>query len=155
MREEVRDIDGFDWEFVDETYEGITLKHAFDMNCQYAQVQYESECPTPFVEPYFRDFIAKGHNDIDKLDPENGHEMPEHWFDWHSDISCSEFKKLPYKQTVVKDLHHTAIDPAPMQPSRTRNRAHYSIYFLSPRKIVIFVRTEGFDYTFCDRFQPE
>jgi len=53
------------------------------------------------------------------------------------------------------DLHHTAIDPAPMQPSRTRNRAHYSIYFLSPRKIVVFVRTEGFEYTFCDRFEPE
>ena len=35
MREEVRDIDNFDWEFVDETYEGITLKHAFDMNCQF------------------------------------------------------------------------------------------------------------------------
>ena len=35
MREEVRDIDAFDWPLVDETYEGITLKHAFDMNCQY------------------------------------------------------------------------------------------------------------------------
>ena len=40
--------------------------------------------------------------------------MPEHWFDWHRDISCEEFKKLPLKQTVVMDLHHTAIDPAPM-----------------------------------------
>ena len=114
MREEVREIDAFDWPLVDETYEGITLKHAFDMNCQYKQIQYESECPTPFAEPYFRDFVAKGANEINKLDPENGNEMPEHWFDWHSDIPCSEFRKLPYKQTVIMDLHHCALDPAPM-----------------------------------------
>lgn len=72
MRQEIRDIDNFGWDCVDETYEGVTLKHAFDMNAQYSQVQYESECPTPFVEPHFREFCAKGHNEIDKLDPENG-----------------------------------------------------------------------------------
>ena len=91
MREEVRDIDGFDWAFNDETYEGVTLKHAFDMIGQYKQIQYEHECPTPCAEPYFREFVARGHNQLDKLDPEDGHEMPDHWFDWHRDVSCEEW----------------------------------------------------------------
>ena len=81
--------------------------------------------------------------------------MPDHWFDWHRDITCDEFESLPYKQTVVMDLHHLVEDPVPLQPAKTRNRTTYQIYFLSPRKIVIFARTEGFEYTFCDRFCPE
>ena len=31
LREEVRELDNFDWPFVEETYEGVTLKHVFDM----------------------------------------------------------------------------------------------------------------------------
>ena len=125
------------------------------MVAQYKDIQYESECPTPFTESYFKEFCLRGHNQIDKLDPENGNNMPDHWFDWHREILCDEFKKLPYKQTTVMDLHHLVEDPVPLQPAKTRNRAHYSAYFLSPGKIVVFVRTEGFEYTFCDRFCPE
>lgn len=122
---------------------------------QYNQIQYESECPTPYAESHFKEFCSRGHNQIDKLDPEEGNPLPDHWRDWHREIDCEEFKSLPYRQNVTMDLHHLVEDPVPLQPAKTRNRTHYQIYFLSPSKIVIFVRTEGFEYTFCDRFCPE
>ena len=31
MKEEIREVDNWDWSFIDETYEGVTLKHAYDM----------------------------------------------------------------------------------------------------------------------------
>jgi len=114
MKAEVRECDNWDWKFIEETYEGITMKHVYDMLGQYKEVQYESECPTPYAEPYFKEFVAKGDNQMDKLEPEDGNSMPGHWFDWHRDISCEEYKTLPYKQTVVMDLHHLVAEPVPL-----------------------------------------
>lgn len=35
MKAEVRECDNWDWDYIDETYEGMTLKHLFDMLGQY------------------------------------------------------------------------------------------------------------------------
>ena len=51
--------------------------------------------------------------------------MPDHWFEWHREISCEEYQTLPYRQNVVMDLHHIVEDPVPLQPSKTRNQALY------------------------------
>jgi len=38
MKEEVREYENWDWSFIEETYEGVTMKHAFDMLGQYKEV---------------------------------------------------------------------------------------------------------------------
>ena len=81
--------------------------------------------------------------------------MPDHWSDWHREISCEEFKSLPYKTSFVMDMHHIVPDPIPLQPGKTRHVCYYHTYFLSPSKFLIYIRVEGFEYTFCDRFCPE
>ena len=35
MKAEIRDFEQWEWDPINETYEGVTLKHAFDMILQY------------------------------------------------------------------------------------------------------------------------
>ena len=81
--------------------------------------------------------------------------MPEHWNDWHQNVSYEQYKQMPFKLNTIIDLHHIVKEPVPMQPAETRNRCSTDVYFINPAKIVQFARTEGFDYIFCDRFCPE
>ena len=99
--------------------------------------------------------MAKGSNQLDKCTPEDGITLPSHWRDWNRELSLEEYKSIPLKFEFKVDLHHIVENPVPMQPAKTRHEAFYKFYFISPNKIVLFIRTEGFDYTFCDRFCPE
>ena len=114
MISEIRDFDKWDWSYIDEDYSGVTLKHVFDIMISHTQVKFEKECPTPFAESYFKEFNSRGHNQIDKIDPEDGFPMPDHFKEWHRDISFNEYKTLPYKHNLVVDLHHIPYDPIPL-----------------------------------------
>ena len=114
MEAEIRDFGSWDWHYIDATYEGVTLKHVYDMLGQHKDVQFEKACPTPYTEAYFTEFMSRGGNEIDKIEPADGIPMPEHWSEWHRDIPCEEFQTLPYKQNFVVDLHHVVADPVPL-----------------------------------------
>ena len=155
MEDDIRDFKDWTWEFVDNDYQGIPLKHVIDMLTRTTDIKCDKECPTPSIKPFFKEFMERGDNVIEKFVPEEGISLPEHWWDWESPVSYEEFRKMPMKLTFVVHLHHTVKDPVPMQPPKTRHESHYNFYFINPGKLVLFIRTEGFDYTFCDRFCPE
>ena len=48
MKSDIRDSNNWDWEYIDRTYQGVTLKHVYDMMDRYKNIQYEKDCPTPF-----------------------------------------------------------------------------------------------------------
>ena len=97
MKEDIRDFDQWDFDMRDSIIEGVTLKHVYDMVLQHKQIKFDKDCPTQTQESYYVDFVEKGHNKIDKITPEEGIRMPEHWSDWHRDITFEEFKSLPHK----------------------------------------------------------
>ena len=155
MEAEIRDFKDWTWEFVDNEYKGVPMKHVLDILSSTKDIKCETDCPTPTIKPFFTEFMERGDNKIDKLTPKEGISLPEHWWKWNSAVSIEEFRKMPLKLTLKIDMHHTVNDPVPMQPALTRHESHYNYYFISPGKIVLFIRTEGFDYTFSDRFCPE
>ena len=97
MESEIRDYNNFNWEMIDNEYKGVPLKHAFDMICSVNDIQHEKECPTQSQPSYFKEFVTKGSNQIDKCSPKEGIAMPEHWFDWSRAITLDEFKQVPLK----------------------------------------------------------
>ena len=155
MEAEIRDFKDWTWEFVDKEYKGVPMKHVLDTLCSTNDIKCETDCPTPTIKSFFTEFMERGDNKLDKFTPEEGISLPEHWWKWNSAVSIEEYRKMPLKLTLKIDLHHTVKDPVPMQPALTRHESYYNFYFISPGKIVLFIRTEGFDYTFCDRFCPE
>ena len=97
MEAEIRDINEWNWEFINNTYKGIPMKHAFDMMCSVKDIQLEKECPTKTIKSYFKEFVAKGSNQLDKCTPEHGITLPSHWWDWNRTLSLEEFKSFPLK----------------------------------------------------------
>lgn len=53
------------------------------------------------------------------------------------------------------DLEHGVLNPVPLQPAKTDEMAHYWYYVVSHEKVIVFMRSHGKGYTFCDRFHPE
>ena len=62
MEAEIRDFNDWNWDFIDNQYKGIPLKHAFDMITSVKDIKLEKECPTSSIESNFSDFIKKGSN---------------------------------------------------------------------------------------------
>ena len=44
--EEIRDFEKWEWVMYEETFEGVTLKHVYDMIMQNEQIKYDIDCPT-------------------------------------------------------------------------------------------------------------
>ena len=45
--------------------------------------------------------------------------------------------------------------PVAMQPKSTKNLLKWSTYLISPTKVIMFMRCDGREYMFCDRFSAE
>ena len=53
MEAEIRDFNDWNWDFIDNQYKGIPLKHAFDMITSVNDIRTEKECQTSSISSNF------------------------------------------------------------------------------------------------------
>ena len=94
-------------------------------------------------------------NEISAFNPARCPEFPKTWNAWHEPTTADRLKKMPLKLTYTVDIVNYAENPSPFQPKSTKQLMHYSIYLISPQKIIIAMRSEGRDFMFADRFVVE
>ena len=95
-------------------------------------------------------------NQIEKITPPNGVEMPGSWYDWHTEMPPEVFdNEIPLKTFLEINFKHIEPNPVPLQPPQTEHKISFSTYFISPGKIIIYWKIEGFNFMFSDRFVSE
>lgn len=70
-RDKIRDVDKWQWQLIEKTYSGFSLKHFVENWHSYERIVHDKGCPTPFHEPYFYEMMIKrGNNTLTKFMPE-------------------------------------------------------------------------------------
>jgi len=114
MRSEIREPDEWPWFILEETFEGVTLKHVYENIFMFARVKHEQECPTPFCEPAWNEFHERGQNYDIKYTPIHGPKMPDCWRNWRKQTTGKDFEQFPNSVYFEADLTHKAFNPVPM-----------------------------------------
>ena len=70
-------------------------------------------------------------------------------------MSIEKLRKMPMKHFFQLDATYIPENPGMMEPKLMKNILKYSTYLVSPNKVVITMRSEGREYTFCDRIAAE
>ena len=114
---------------------------------------HDKECPTPYHEPFFPQFIGEKNNSrIEYFKPEVSPQFPKTWQRWHDEFDVEKLRKMPMKTEFMLDLVNFAKDPVPMQPKSTKNEQTFSTYLISPNKVIVTSKVQGRDFMFADRF---
>ena len=156
VRDDVREIDNFEWDLLKQDFPGVPLKHFVDNFGRFGPIQHDSDCPTPSHESFFCELNGERFGSrLETFEPTECPAFPKVWNQWHVELDVKSLAKMPLKTFFKVDLTNFAKDPAPMQPKQTKNLVNHSTYLVGPNKVVIFQRSEGREYIFADRFAPE
>jgi hypothetical protein len=80
--------------------------------------------------------------------------LPEQWYKWEEYMPVTEaYPDETFNFSI--DMKHTVVNPPPLQPPFTKELCNYKTYIISHEKAYMFLSSQGREYTFCDRFNPE
>lgn len=116
LKDDVRDCDHWDLTSQDVTFQGVTLKHVWDNIGNFVEIKHDERCPTPSQPSYFKVFhMETQNNKIEKMNPENGVEMPASWYDWHNEMTPEAFEReIPTKSQIEINFKHIEPNPMPL-----------------------------------------
>ena len=126
---------------------GVTLKHVIDEIIRHKPIpQFDGSTQQPWHKHFHED---AGNFNLKVMKEST---WPAAWSDWNTKCKVAD---LPLILEEEVDLEHVVKTPAPMQPGRTSELAEYRFYLVSNEKVIVFIRSNGRGYTFCNRFHPE
>ena len=156
-REEVRECDEWGPATADVVMNGVTLKHVWDHLCNSVDIKTDEQSKLSSQKSYWTEFRStKQYAKPTKLTPENGIDMPDIWYDWHTPVQPEDYeRKIPLKTQISINFTFLNPDPPSFGPATTDHLVSFTSYFINPGKIILSGVCKGFEYTFADRFEVE